>query len=78
MPPGQLQQELELIEVQQRGLEKQGVRLEEQIREQLAQLGCDSDEAHLPAELEENVLQLFELVNEKNELFRHQAELMYL
>lgn len=29
-------------------------------------------------DLEDLVLQLFELVNEKNELFRRQAELMYL
>lgn len=30
------------------------------------------------AEVEDMILQLFELVNEKNELFRKQAELMYL
>lgn len=29
-------------------------------------------------EVEDLILQLFELVNEKNELFRRQAELMYL
>lgn len=29
-------------------------------------------------DVEEMVLQLFELVNEKNELFRKHAELMYL
>lgn len=29
-------------------------------------------------DVEDLVLQLFELVNEKNELFRRQAELMYL
>lgn len=76
--PIEVRQQLELIEVQQRGLEKQGVRLEEHIREQLAQLGCDNDDASMPPELEDTVLQLFELVNEKNELFRRQAELMYL
>lgn len=32
----------------------------------------------LSPEVEELVLELFELVNEKNELFRRQAELMYL
>ena len=31
-----------------------------------------------PKEVEELILQLFEIVNEKNELFRRQAELMYL
>ncbi|KAF4524559.1 hypothetical protein B566_EDAN002834 [Ephemera danica] len=50
----ELRQELEMIETQQRGLEKQGVRLEEQIREQLAQLGCDNDDATLPEELEDS------------------------
>lgn len=34
--------------------------------------------ASLTPYVEEMVLQLFELVNEKNELFRRQAELMYL
>lgn len=29
-------------------------------------------------EVEDLILQLFELVNDKNELFRRQAELMYL
>lgn len=29
-------------------------------------------------EVEDLILQLFEIVNEKNELFRRQAELMYL
>lgn len=32
----------------------------------------------MPPEVEEYVIQLFELVNEKNELFRRQAKLMYL
>lgn len=73
-----VRQELDLIETQQRGLEKQGVRLESQIREQLEQMGCEEDSESLPVEVEDQVLQLFELVNEKNELFRRQAELMYL
>lgn len=74
----EVRQELDLIETQQRGLEKQGVRLESQIRDQLEQMGCEADSESLPFEVEEQVLQLFELVNEKNELFRRQAELMYL
>lgn len=74
----EVRQELELIETQQRGLERQGVRLESQIRDHLEQLGREADEESLPAEVEDQVLQLFELVNEKNELFRRQAELMYL
>lgn len=35
-------------------------------------------DSSLTQEVEDLVLQLFELVNEKNELFRKQAELMYL
>lgn len=37
-----------------------------------------TDGASLTPFVEEMVLQLFELVNEKNEMFRRQAELMYL
>jgi len=35
-------------------------------------------ESSMTPDIENLVLQLFELVNEKNELFRKQAELMYL
>jgi Protein of unknown function (DUF3585). len=38
---------------------------------------CFTDTSMTP-DVEDLVLQLFELVNEKNELFRRQAELMYL
>jgi hypothetical protein len=38
---------------------------------------CFTDSSMTP-DVEDLVLQLFELVNEKNELFRRQAELMYL
>lgn len=74
----EVRKELEMIEVQQRGLEKQGVRLEGIIREQLEK-NCEAeDEESLPVEVEEMVLQLMDLVMEKNELFRRQAELMYM
>ncbi|XP_077295687.1 MICAL-like protein isoform X2 [Arctopsyche grandis] len=79
MPPAVLRRELQMLEAQQRGLEKQGVRLEEIIRER-----CESKEANENVNMEpdpetdELVLQLFELVNEKNELFRRQSELMYI
>jgi MICAL-like protein 1 len=78
LPMNEVRKELEMIEVQQRGLEKQGVRLEALIREQLEKT-CDAeDEESLPIEAEEMVLQLMDLVMEKNELFRRQAELMYM
>lgn len=67
-----IKQELGDIEIKQQELERQGVALEQKIREKF-----DSDVSITPY-LEELVLQLFELVNEKNELFRKQAELMYL
>ncbi|KAF7989252.1 hypothetical protein HCN44_007849 [Aphidius gifuensis] len=68
--------ELDEIELQQQGLEKQGVRLEKLIRDR-----CETgthDDTNLTMNVEELVLELFSLVNEKNELFRRQAELMLL
>ncbi|XP_055302278.1 kinesin-related protein 4 isoform X2 [Sitodiplosis mosellana] len=82
LPLQEIRHELEVIEVQQQGLEKQGIMLEKMIRER-----CEGTEnENLPLneckpnskEVEDLILQLFELVNEKNELFRRQAELMYL
>lgn len=82
LPLQEIRHELEVIEVQQQGLEKQGVMLEKMIRER-----CEGGEnENTPVnefkpntkEVEDLILQLFELVNEKNELFRRQAELMYL
>ncbi|XP_073984997.1 MICAL-like protein isoform X3 [Rhodnius prolixus] len=72
MPIQNIRQELHDIEIKQQGLERQGVALENKIRDKF-----DSESSITPY-VEELVLQLFELVNEKNELFRKQAELMYL
>ncbi|KAF6203800.1 hypothetical protein GE061_002135 [Apolygus lucorum] len=72
IPLLKIKQELNDIEIKQQGLERQGVALEARIRDKF-----DSDASITPY-VEELVLQLFELVNEKNELFRKQAELMYL
>lgn len=74
--------------MQQQGLEKQGVKLEQLIRMkceggaditdnstrsiETATIGMTDDE------VDDLVLQLFEIVNEKNELFRRQAQLMYM
>lgn len=82
LPLHEIRHELEVIDVQQQGLEKQGIILEKMIRER-----CEGGEnENKPVsefkpnskEVEDLILQLFELVNEKNELFRRQAELMYL
>ncbi|XP_059483050.1 MICAL-like protein 1 [Neocloeon triangulifer] len=78
IPIEEARRELEMIEVQQRGLEKQGVRLEEEIRTRLEKSVSAEDEHSLPVDVEEMVMQLMDLVMEKNELFRRQAELMYL
>lgn len=82
LPLQEIRHELEVIEVQQQGLEKQGVMLEKMIRERCE--GTENENKPLDEckpnskEVEDLILQLFELVNEKNELFRRQAELMYL
>lgn len=98
LPIEEIRHELEVIEVQQQGLEKQGVQLEKIIREKTE--GGDSGIAtSLSAlefsvgdaggsvlsgsmkntkEVEDLIMQLLDLVVEKNELFRRQAELMYL
>lgn len=77
LPISEIRRELDTIEIQQQGLEKQGVRLEQIIREK-----CEGAEStptdDVPIDVEDLILQLFEIVNEKNELFRRQAELMYL
>ncbi|XP_077275749.1 MICAL-like protein isoform X1 [Temnothorax americanus] len=69
--------ELDEIELQQQGLERQGVRLEQLIRDK-CESGPRADDSSLGTDVEELVLELFALVNEKNELFRRQAELMLL
>ncbi|XP_032594080.1 MICAL-like protein 1 isoform X2 [Drosophila grimshawi] len=94
IPLQEIRHELEIIEVQQQGLEKQGVVLERMIRERCEGSGKDvqttgdlsstltavTSEASTKncKEVEDLILQLFELVNEKNELFRRQAELTHI
>ncbi|XP_031837339.1 MICAL-like protein isoform X2 [Nomia melanderi] len=71
--------ELDEIELQQQGLEKQGVRLEQLIRIKCETgLNNDVSDVSMRSDVEELVLELFALVNEKNELFRRQGELMLL
>lgn len=74
-----ISQELVDIEVKQSGLERQGVKLEKSIRQI-----CDKEDERgenrdsLGPEAEDLIIQLFDLVNEKNELFRRQTELIYM
>jgi len=86
LPLQEIRHEFEIIAVQQLGLEKQGVILEKMIRDR-CERSLDATDTDGPEsaevltnskEVEDLILQLFELVNEKNELFRRQAELMYL
>lgn len=93
----EIHHELEIIETQQLGLEKQGVILERMIRDR-----CEgkneklrgieplstwkSASSRMPPieqkkankEVDDLILQLFEVINEKNELFRRQTELIHL
>ncbi|XP_069668967.1 MICAL-like protein 2 isoform X2 [Periplaneta americana] len=78
IPMQEVRRELDDIEVQQQELERQGVTLEKTIRNKFDQVIDPGDDTSMTPDVEDLVLQLFELVNEKNELFRRQAELMYL
>ncbi|XP_038215602.1 MICAL-like protein 1 isoform X3 [Zerene cesonia] len=73
MSPEELQVQLDLLETQQLGLERQGVLIEQMIRDK-----CDEASMAPQEEIEDLVIQLCELVNEKNDLFRKQTELMYI
>lgn len=77
MSPEDIKEELDRIEVQQAGLEKQGVTLEKMIREKCEGLEAEHVTTN-PKVVEDLILSLFDVVNEKNELFRKQAELMYM
>lgn len=78
--------ELKDIEIKQQELERQGVKLEKSIRDlcertdaERIEAGLDNnDRDSLGPEAEDLIIQMFELVNEKNELFRRQTELMYM
>jgi len=80
LPRKAINQELQDIEVRQGEFERQGVKLEMKIRELCnksdAEEGADRDS--LGPEAEDLIIQLFDLVNEKNDLFRRQTELIYM
>lgn len=79
LPLPEFYRELEDLEIQQRELERQGVSIEQTIRmyEDEGEEGSENTES-AGKDVEGMILQLFEIVNQKNELFRRQAELMYL
>ena len=87
IPRKAVNQELKDIETKQIDLEKQGIVLEEQIRELMlksdaemteAGLEISNDRDSLGPEAEDAIIQLFDLVNEKNDLFRRQTLLLYM
>lgn len=78
MPLKVIQLELEDIEVKQVELERQGVQLEESIRSLTEPEDGSEPSLTSGVHVEEMILQLFDLVNEKNELLRRQTELMYI
>ena len=77
---------INVTEIKQQEYERQGVDLEKTIREicvksdnKREEAGLDNnDRDSLGPEAEDLIVQMFELVNEKNELFRRQTELMYM
>ncbi|XP_057369055.1 MICAL-like protein 1 isoform X4 [Daphnia carinata] len=73
-----IQQELDDIEIKQVELERQGVSLEQSIRDLTEPEDGSEPISDGSIHIEEMILQLFDLVNEKNELLRRQTELMYL
>ncbi len=87
LPRTAVNTELMDIEVKQGELERQGVKLETTIRELCEKRdreqrekgeGVAEDRDSLGPEVEDLIIQLFDLVNEKNDLFRRQTELMYM
>ncbi|KAI9558496.1 hypothetical protein GHT06_015283 [Daphnia sinensis] len=78
LPLKGIQQELDDIEVKQVELERQGVSLEQNIRNLTEPEDGSEPISDGSIHIEEMILQLFDLVNEKNELLRRQTELMYL
>lgn len=80
LPLPEFYRELEDLEIQQRELERQGVTIEQTIRMYETDDSTQESEGSEMSgkDVEGMILQLFDIVNQKNELFRRQAELMYL
>ena len=87
LPRKAVNQELREIEARQQELEVNGVVLEKQIRELMSKsdaertesgLEIGNDRDSLGPEVEDAIIQLFDLVNEKNDLFRRQTVLLYM
>uniref|UniRef100_A0A147BRP3 Putative beta-spectrin n=1 Tax=Ixodes ricinus TaxID=34613 RepID=A0A147BRP3_IXORI len=81
IPLKEIQAEMQEIAQKQEELERQGREIEVNIRDRNGKYpdaGEGAADSEPSLEEEEMIMQLFELVNEKNALFRRQAELMYI
>ncbi|KAG0420620.1 hypothetical protein HPB47_003400 [Ixodes persulcatus] len=79
--PVRREAEMQEIAQKQEELERQGREIEVNIRDRNGKYpdaGEGAADSEPSLEEEEMIMQLFELVNEKNALFRRQAELMYI
>jgi len=75
--PKVLNQELFDLDVKITGMEKQGVKLERKIRTLLQAQGMNSDDIVLGPKEDDLILQLIDLVNEKNQLLRQHSEVIF-
>ncbi|EEC07381.1 conserved hypothetical protein [Ixodes scapularis] len=81
IPLREIQAEMQEIAQKQEELERQGREIEVNIRDRNGKYpdaGEGAADSEPSLEEEEMIMHLFELVNEKNALFRRQAELMYI
>lgn len=74
----EIKRELDIIELQLQGLEKQGVRLEQIIRDKCGDEWAQSEDSPISSEVEDLIVQLWDVIIEKNEICRKQTELIYL
>ncbi|CAG7818308.1 unnamed protein product [Allacma fusca] len=73
LPEAAIKTELADLAVKEKEFERQGITLEANIRRLMAQ-----EDENLEEQIEEMVIQLWNIVNEKNDILRRQTELDYL
>lgn len=74
----EIKRELDIIELQLQGLEKQGVRLEQIIREKSGDEWAQFEDSPISLEVEDLIVQLWDVIIEKNDICRKQTELIYM
>ncbi|CAL8144119.1 unnamed protein product [Orchesella dallaii] len=84
LPEDQIKTELHDLEIKQKELERQGISLEGNIRQLMSQeegdgeTNLESGTSNSSEQLDEMIIQLWGIVNEKNDILRRQTELEYL